>query len=72
MPVAGLGELVALKLLARDDAARPQDRADLAALMALAAGDDLDRARRLVGLIESRGYHRGRDLAQELEGLTDD
>lgn len=70
VPVAGLAELVTLKLLARDDAARPQDAADLAALMSLADADDLGLARRLTRLIEARGYHRGRDLAAELERLA--
>jgi predicted nucleotidyltransferase len=70
VPVAGLPELIALKLLARDDAARPQDAGDLVALASLATARDLDSARRLVRLIEERDYHRGRDLSGELEKLA--
>jgi hypothetical protein len=33
VPVARLGHLIALKVLARDDRTRPQDRVDLAALL---------------------------------------
>ena len=48
---------------------RPQDAADLVALMPLATEEDLDTARKLVRLIEERRYHRDRDLAGELERL---
>lgn len=51
-----------LKLLAQDDEARPQDRADLRALRLVATQEDLDRARVAIGLIAERGYHRDRDL----------
>lgn len=67
VPVVGLPELIALKLLARDDATRPQDHADLVALAPLATAEDLEAARKLVRLIEERNYHRGRDLSAELE-----
>ena len=69
LPVAGSGELMALKLLARDDATRPQDGADLAVLARHAESGDLERARRLVHLIEARGFHRGRSLSSELDRL---
>jgi predicted nucleotidyltransferase len=69
VPVAGLPELIALKLLARDDDARPQDAADLVALAPLATAADLESTRKLVRLIEDRGYHRGRDLSVELDRL---
>jgi predicted nucleotidyltransferase len=69
VPVAGLPELIALKLLARDDDARPQDAGDLVALAPLATARDFESARRLVRLIEDRNYHRGRDLSGELERL---
>ena len=67
LPVAGSGELMALKLLARDDATRPQDGADLAALARYAEAGDLERARGLVRLIEARGFHRRRNLSDELD-----
>jgi predicted nucleotidyltransferase len=69
VPVAGLPELITLKLLARDDAARPQDAADLIALAPLATARDFKAVRRLAVLIEERNFHRGRDLSGEVERL---
>lgn len=69
VPVAGLPELITLKLLARDDAARPQDAADLIALAPLATARDFETVRRLARLIEKRNFHRGRDLSGEVERL---
>ena len=69
VPVAGLPELIALKLLARDDVARPQDAGDLVALAALATVRDFESTRRLVRLIEDREFHRGRDLSGEFDRL---
>jgi hypothetical protein len=66
-PVARTGHLIALKLLARDDAQRPQDSLDLRALVPVATADDLDLARAGVQLIAARGFHRGRDLPADLE-----
>ncbi|MCY7417652.1 MAG: nucleotidyl transferase AbiEii/AbiGii toxin family protein, partial [Chloroflexi bacterium] len=43
-PVATIGALIALKLLARDDARRPQDRVDLVALCRVASRSDLHEA----------------------------
>lgn len=34
-----------------------------------ASGRDLERARLALALIIARGYHRGRDLAAEMDGL---
>jgi predicted nucleotidyltransferase len=70
VPVAGLPELIALKLLARDDENRPQDASDLVVLSALATADDFASARRLVYLIEERNFNRGRDLSSELDRLA--
>ncbi|MGH8825077.1 MAG: nucleotidyl transferase AbiEii/AbiGii toxin family protein [Jiangellaceae bacterium] len=70
LPVAATGHLIALKLLARDDEARPQDLADLRALHAVAGPGDLALAREAVTLISSRGYARGRDLAAALDALV--
>jgi predicted nucleotidyltransferase len=69
VPVATIGHLVALKLLARDDRTRPQDRGDLAALMRAAAVSDVEQARSAVALIHDRGFARGRDLAGALHEL---
>ena len=72
VPVATIGDLVALKLLSRDDDARPQDAADLVALRGAATGDDLAMARETVALIAARGYARGRDLVAALDSLEHD
>lgn len=70
VPVAGLPELIALKLLARDDKTRPQDASDLVVLSSLATAVDFDSASRLVHLIEERNYNRGRDLSSEVARLA--
>jgi predicted nucleotidyltransferase len=67
VPVAQVGHLVALKLLARDDRTRPQDAIDLRALAAVVTDVEIDRARRAIAAITSRGFARGRDLAALLE-----
>lgn len=69
VPVARTGHLVALKALARNDRDRPQDLDDLRALLREATPADLADARGAVGLIEARGFARGRKLAEELEEL---
>jgi predicted nucleotidyltransferase len=70
VPVARVAHLIVLKLLARSPA-RPQDEADLVALLDVAGGGDLEIARRLAQLVTERGYHRGRDLVAELESAAD-
>jgi hypothetical protein len=67
--IASLAALIALKVLARDDVQRPQDRVDLVALLDVASAADLADARRLLHLIEERGYSRGRILGNDLEAL---
>jgi hypothetical protein len=67
LPVARLGHLIALKVLARDDRTRPQDRVDLAALLARADAPALQEARAALGQVERRGFHRGRDLGAALQ-----
>lgn len=69
IPVARVGHLVALKLLARDDRQRPQDLDDLRALLHESSDADLAIARDAVRTIEARGYHRERRLAEALESL---
>jgi len=66
LPVARAGHLIAMKVLSRDDVNRPQDRVDLASLLATAADEEIDRARRACATIEARGYSRGRDLDANL------
>jgi predicted nucleotidyltransferase len=69
LPVASVGDLIAMKLLARDDRRRPADADDLRALATTATDDDWTLAEAAVHLIESRGFQRGRDLAQSLRDL---
>ena len=69
MPVASLGHLMALKVLARDDRLRPQDLDDLTALLREAEPSDLAVARTALQLIAERGYHRGRQLLEELDKI---
>ena len=69
VPVAQVGHLIALKLLARDDITRPQDVIDLRALLKNAASLDFERAQKAIALITERGYHRGRDLLAALGDL---
>jgi hypothetical protein len=71
MPVAQTGHLIALKVLSREDVARPQDLIDLRALLRVATPVDLIRAREAVTLIASRGYHRGRDVVGEMNELLE-
>jgi hypothetical protein len=69
LPVARVGHLLALKILARDDETRPQDFADIRALLSVADEAELARAAEAVELIHERGYDRGRDLRAALAGL---
>ena len=68
IPVARLGHLITLKLLAQGED-RPQDAVDLQALTAVAKPEDLATARAAVKLIQRRGFARGRDLQSALAGL---
>lgn len=67
VPLATIGDLVAMKLLARDDQTRPQDRLDLRALLTTATARDLERARSALESISERGFARGRKLAALLD-----
>lgn len=64
VPVARAGHLAALKLLARDDATRPQDAGDLVALRPVLTDPDREDLTGAVRLVVDRGYHRGRDLVR--------
>ena len=70
MGVARIGHLIALKVLSRDDVKRPQDLADLRALLQVASPAELVRARRGLAMITDRGFQRGRDLTSELNRLS--
>ena len=67
--VARIEHLISLKVLSRDDILRPQDLIDLRALLRTATDQQLLRAREALGLITTRGYHRGRELVPQLESL---
>lgn len=67
LPVARVGHLIAMKLLARDDRHRPQDADDLASLRQVADDGEIERARTAVREIRARGFHRGRDLPALLD-----
>jgi predicted nucleotidyltransferase len=69
VPVARIGHLVALKLLARDDANRPQDATDLRALTPMLDERERGLARAAVRAIRERGFARGRDLEAALDEL---
>lgn len=69
LPVARLGHLIALKVLARDDRTRPQDRVDLAALLQRADATAIGQAREALALVTQRGFHRQRDLASALQSV---
>lgn len=71
IPVATTAHLIALKVLARDDLNRPQDLADLRALLRGVSPRELEQAREAMTLITTRGFHRGRDLEQELADLLE-
>ncbi len=72
IPVATVGHLIALKVLARDDDSRPQDLVDLRMLVGVAGPEDIEAARTALELIDGRGYGRGRDLTAELGRLRPD
>lgn len=69
VPVITTGHLIAVKVLARDDHARPQDIADLRRLLATAEPDDVEVAYEALTLISDRGFGRGRELAEDLEAI---
>ena len=72
VPVATVGHLMAMKLLARDDRRRPADADDLRALADVAQSDDWEQARVAVELITERGCALDRDLMTALEVLRRD
>jgi predicted nucleotidyltransferase len=69
VPVARVGHLIAMKLLARDDRARPQDLDDIRALLAVATAADHRLVSRTIDQISKRGFARGRDLAELWKGV---
>ena len=72
VPVATVAHLIALKILARDDRHRPQDRGDLRQLLDVAGEGEIERTREALERIRERGFHRGRDLRSGLESLLEE
>lgn len=69
LPVARVGHLIAIKLLA-NDANRPQDAFDLVNLRQVADDEELALAKDGIRLIDERGFSRGRDLGALLDALV--
>lgn len=69
VPVATRGHLIALKVLAADVDRRPQDFADLMALLERAGDDDIRVARGALELVAARGFDRGKDLPAEFDAV---
>jgi predicted nucleotidyltransferase len=67
VPVAAVGHLIALKVLARDDENRPQDAVDLKALINGANEKEIERARIALERIKELKFNRGRDLMSLFE-----
>ena len=67
VPVACIGDLLAMKILARNDQSRPQDAGDIQGLLHAATPQDLDLARDSLRMIDVRGFGRGRDLITLLD-----
>lgn len=72
IPVAQISDLIAMKLLSRDDRRRPQDAADLRELLREASVEEISAARAALALITVRGFARGKDLAAELQRALGD
>lgn len=67
-PVATIGHLIALKILA----GRNQDLTDLGALIPAASAGDLETAQEAVRLIQTRGFNREQDVRADLDKLLAD
>ena len=66
VPVARMEHLLAIKILARDDQSRPQDRLDISMLLRAMDEHQVSMARDLLDLIIVRGFHREKELQSEL------
>jgi hypothetical protein len=69
VPVAQAGHLLVLKVLSHSPR-RPQDLADIQALVKVAHAGELARARAAARLVMERGFHRGRDVPRSLEAFV--
>jgi len=71
VPLATVPALLAQKTLAHDDVERPQDRMDIARLLAIATPEDIAETERLIARIEARGFARQRALALDFHRLRE-
>lgn len=69
VPVACIGHLIALKVLAYDEDTRLQDLVDLHSLLVAADEEDLRTARAALSLISERGFNRDKDLQADLDAV---
>ena len=72
VPVATVPSLIALKVLSANWQRRPQDVLDLQQLISSATDSEIEESRRLLLLIEERGYNRNKDLQAELTRYISD
>lgn len=72
LPVARLGDLIALKLLSAGQPGREHDLRDLRALVGVATAVDLDHSRAAIGLLIARGAASRETLEAKLEQLLAD
>lgn len=66
VPVAKAGHLLALKVLSRDDADRPQDAADIRALLDGLTDEEERLATEAATLIQHRGFNRSREIVADV------
>lgn len=71
-PVATVGHLIAMKVLARDDETRPKDRLDLLSLLKAAQPADVALAKVALAGITEAGFNRGRQLDIEFKTFVRD
>lgn len=71
LPVARAAHLAAMKAVAYEPDSRPQDFADLRAILAQCDSDEVEYAFRAVKLIHDRGFNRGKDLRDTVQRALD-
>lgn len=71
LKVASRSSLIALKTLSANPRTRSKDIFDLQNLLAASSLEEIGESRRLLGLISERGYHRNKDLLNDLEGYIE-
>ena len=71
LPVARASHLAAMKAVAFEPDTRPQDFADLRAILAQCGADEVEQAFLAVQLIHDRGFNRGKDLVAVLQMAID-